>query len=79
MLKGDGVDDTFCFPEAPMQAAEIKQALEDAGHKGVLQDGKDTYISKHLLQPGACTLKVSEAAAGKSISRPSCLVWGASA
>ncbi len=66
VLKGDSVVETFCFPDAPMQAAEIEHALEKAGHKGLLQNAKYTYTSKHLLQHGAYTLKVSEAAAGKS-------------
>ena len=34
MLKGDSVDDTCCFPNAPMQAAEIKQALRMQGTRG---------------------------------------------
>ena len=71
--------DTFCFPDPPMPGAAIREALEDAGYKGVLESGRYTYTSKHLLQQGAYTFKVSEAAPGKSISRPSCLVWVASA
>ena len=70
VLKGGVEGDTFYFPDVPLQAAEIQQALENAGHKGVLQGGKYTYTSTHLLQPGAYTFKVSEAAGGKSISRP---------
>ena len=71
----DGIAvDTFCFPDPPLQAALIKQALEEAGHKGVLQSAKHTYTSQHLLQHGAYTLRVSEAATGKSISQPSRLV-----
>ena len=66
-------------PTPPIQASLITQELEEAGHKGVLQKAKHTYTSQHLLQHGVYTLRVSEAATGKSISQPSCLVWVASA
>ena len=44
-----------------------------SGYRGLLQDGTYTYASGDLLQHGAYTLKVSKAAARKSISWPSCL------
>ena len=61
----------FCNP--PKQASQIIQALEAAGYKGDLQDARYTYTTVDLLLHGAYTLKVLEAATGKSISRPSCL------
>ena len=64
----------YCFLNPPRQAAQIKQELGDAGHKGVLQDDTCTYMGEDLLQHGAYSFKVSEASTGKSISRPSCLV-----
>ena len=66
VLKGDSVVDTFRFRDPPKQAAQIKQELKEAGHKGVLQDDIYTYTREDLLQHGKYTLKVSEAAAGKS-------------
>ena len=66
VLKGDSVVATFRFRDPPKQAAQIKQELEEAGHKGVLQDNMYTYTREDVLQHGAYNLKVSEAAAGKS-------------
>ena len=66
VFRGDIEVGTFRFCNPPKQAALIKEALEELGHKGVLQDGTYIYTSGDLLQRGAYTLKVSEAAAGKS-------------
>ena len=65
VLKGGKEVETFRFRDPPKQAAQIKQELEDVGHKGVLQDNMYTYTREDVLQHGAYTLKVSEAAAGK--------------
>ena len=79
VLRGGAPIATYRFLNPPRQAAGLEQALEKLGHRGVLQDDSDTYFGDDLLQSGAYTLKVSEAAAGKSFSRPSCLVWVACA
>ena len=79
VFRGNTEIAVYRFYDPPQPAAAVEQALEKLGHTGVLQSGSDIFIGRALLQPGEYTLKVSEAAAGKPISRPSCLVWVACA
>ena len=70
VLRGGREVDSRRFRNPPKQASRIIQALEAAGYKGDLQDATYTYTTEDLLQHGAYTLKVLEAATGMSISRP---------